>query len=310
MSPLIDYFVYPHRRPGLDHERFAHRYLADAAPIAWPDSARLALWVTVPVEHFPMDMPTKPFIPLGGMDRIYPSVWDYTMRDYGNRVGIFRLMKCFDRHGIRPTAFMNSDVAKRYPVLIDEVLRRDWEIAASGVNMGKLHYGGLPLEQERAQVEEAVTTLRKATGRPVLGWHSPAFSQSAQTPELAAAAGIQYLGDWINDDMPYAMRTANGGLTAMPHSYELSDRKILFLDNQALEDYEAQILAAFDCLYREAKEKGGRILSLTVSSWVLGQAHRIAALDRILGQILAHAGVWRATGAEIMTAWRKQAGGV
>lgn len=304
MSVLVDYFTYPHRRPGLDHDRYDHRYLAETAPVAWPNGAKLLIWVSIHSEHFPMDMPNKPFVPLGGMDRVYPSVWDYSTRDYANRVGIFRLMKVLDRHGLRPTVAMNSEVAERYPALVDEIVKREWEIAASGVNMGLLHHGLLSLEEERALVEKSFATLRKASGQPVKGWHSPSHSQSLNTPELVAENGADYIADWLNDDMPYTFRTAQGELTQLPMSYELSDRKILFLHNQSSAEYEQQLTAAFDCLYAEADSKGGRILSLSLSPWVIGQPSKIRSLDRLLTSFLSREGVAGATGFEIMQAWK------
>jgi len=308
MSQGEAYFDYPHRRPGLDHARFEHRYLAKAKPITWPDGARLAVWVTVHLEFFPMDMTTKPFVPMGGMERMYPSFWDYTTRDYGNRVGIYRIMRVLDRHGVRATAAMNSEVARRYPSLVAEMLKRKWEIAASGVDMGRLHSSLLTPEQEGALVKESFGTLRRLSGQPVVGWHSPAHSQSAVTPDLVAANGAAYIADWINDDMPYVFKTSRGSLTAMPLSYELSDRKALFLHNQRLDEYEHQVGDAFEFLYREAGSKGGRILSLSLCPWMIGQASRIRALDRLLGSILSYAKVWPATGAEIMTAWKASTG--
>lgn len=310
MSIPADYLVYPKRRPGPDHDRYGHRYLATAPAVAWPGGKRLLIWITIHCEHFPMDMSKEPFVPLGGMDRFYPSVWDYSTRDYGNRLGIFRLMRVLDRHGLRATVAMNSKVAERYPYLLEEMLKRDWEIAASGVDMGRLHHGLLSREEERAQVDEAFTTLRQLSGRPVIGWHSPSHSQSSFTPELVAGAGARYIADWVNDDMPYRFDTGKGALMQLPLSYDLSDRKILFLHNQSIDDYASQIAAAFDCLDAEAREMGGRILSLSLSPWVIGQPSRIAALDRLLELFLSRDGVAGATGAAICAAWESHDGPV
>lgn len=306
MSVLVNYFDYPHRRPGVDHSRFSHRYLVGAPAISWPDGAKLLLWVTVHIEHFPMNMTGKPFLPVGGIERPYQAGWEYTMRDYGNRVGVFRLMKILDKHGVRPTVAVNSEVAERYPFLLAEMAGRNWEIAASGVNMASLHHGQLEIEQERALVRRSFDTLRKASGQPVKGWHSPAHSQSAYTPELVAECGGGYIADWINDDMPYAFRTAQGTLVQMPLSYDLSDRKILFMQNQSASSYTQQIEAAFDCLHAEAETRGGRILSLSLSPWVIGQPSRIRTLDTILTSVLARKGVASATGADIASLWEAQ----
>lgn len=304
MTELIDYFVYPHRGPGPDHDRYEHRYLRNIKPFKWSGGKRLLIWVAIHCEHFPMDMPAKPFKPLGGMDRFYPSVWDYTTRDYGQRVGIYRLIDVLDRHNVQPTVAMNSAIASRYPYLIEQIINRNWEITASGVDMGKLHHGELPIEKEREYVEEAFDTLRRLSGQPVTGWHSPGHSQSLNTPELVAAAGADYIADWINDELPYPFATKGGTLTQMPLSYDMSDRKIIFLHNQSAEEYRKQISDAFKFLHQESDEYGGRILSLSLSPWVIGQPSRIRVLDDLLGEFLAHEGVGTATGHEILEQWK------
>jgi allantoinase len=299
-----DYFTYPRRGPGVDHTRYGHRYLSTLPKFEWPGGKRLLIWITVHLEHFPMDMPSKPITPIGGMDRPYPSVWDFSTRDYGNRVGIFRLMKVLDRYGIKASAAMNSEVAERYPFLTQEILRRNWEVMAAGVDMGHLHHSQIGRDAERALVEKSFLTLRRLTGQAVEGWHSPAFSQSAVTPELVAGAGGKFIADWINDDLPYAFATANGDLTQLPLSYDLSDHKVLFLQNMAVRDYEQQVNAAFDVLDAESRERGGRVLSLSLSPWIVAQPSRIKGLDRLLSRFAAADGVAFVTGGELAAAWK------
>ena len=171
---IPNYLDYPWRRRGLDHDRFAHRNLPQAKPVAWPERARVALWIAVHVGHFPMDMPRTPFVATGGVDRPYPSYWDYTQRDYGNRVGIYRLMRALDARGLRATALMNAAVATRYPALVKEIAASRWEVAAAGLDMGHLHHGGLAEAEERALVAQSVAVLRDAFGPQIRGWHSPA----------------------------------------------------------------------------------------------------------------------------------------
>lgn len=298
-----DYFHYPYRRKGLDHDRFDRRYLRDLPSGSWPDGTRLKVWLTVHFEHFPMDMPSKPFVPPGGMDRPYPSVWDYSTRDYGNRVGIYRLFRILDKHGVKATAAMNSDVAARYPHLLQEVLQRDWEIAAAGTDMGRLHHGELDRASEEAMVSESFGTLRRLCGQDVTGWHSPAHSQSSATPDIVAEHGGKYLADWINDDMPYAFRTTAGELTQLPLSWDLSDHKILFAQNMPIADYEYQINAAFDVLEMESRTRGARVLSMSLSPWVIAQPSRIRALDRLLARFLDVDGVGCTTGEELRQNW-------
>jgi len=302
---IPNYLDYKWRRRGLDHDRFPHRNLPQARPTVWPGKARVALWVAVHVGHFPMDMPRTPFVAPGGVDRPYPSYWDYTQRDYGNRIGIYRLMRALDARGLRATALLSSAVATRYPALVREIAASRWEVAAAGVDMGKLHHGGLAEAEERALVEAAASTLRGAFATPIRGWHSPAHSESMRTLDLVAGAGLDWVADWINDDMPYQVTTSAGALTAMPLAWDLSDQRLLFQQHMDTAEFVEQVLRAFATLYAEAARTGsGRILTLTITPWLMGQPHRIRALGGLLDRILDHAGVWPATAAEIVDAWR------
>ena len=302
---IPNYLDYPWRRRGLDHDRFLHRNLPQAKPTVWPGKARVALWVAVHVAEFPMDMPRTPFVAPGGVDRPYPSYWDYTQRDYGNRVGIYRLMRVLDQRGLRATALLNGAVAMRYPALAKEIAASQWEVAAAGLDMGHLHHGGLPEAEERALVKQAVGALRGAFASKIRGWHSPAHSESMRTLDLVAESGLDYVTDWINDDMPYPVTTSAGTLTAMPLAWDLSDQRLLFQQHMDTAEFVEQVLRAFKTLYAEAASTGsGRILTLTITPWLMGQPHRIRALAAMLDRILDYAGVWPATGAEIVDAWK------
>ncbi len=301
-----DYLKYPMRRHGMDHDRYAWSMLPRRKPVEWPGGARVALWIVPTLEFFPLDQPAKPFKAPGGMVTPYPDLRHYTLRDYGNRVGAFRVFKVLDELGLKASVCFNSAVAERYPALVHEVTGRGWEVMAGGVDMGKLHYGGLDESLERAQVTQCLETLRRLSGQPVTGWMSPAKSESERTPELLAEAGIRYFCDWVNDDMPYDFATGNGGLTAMPLSAELDDQAIIFGLHHSEDDFAEQVADAFDTLHNEAEHEGGRILALTIHPWMSGQPHRIRALRSALEYVTRRQGVWSATGAEILEAWRGQ----
>jgi allantoinase len=297
---------YPHRRRGLDHAWFSHERTLDRKPITWPDRKPIALWITVPLEFFPLDAPAQPFRPLGGLDRGYPDYWSYSNRDYGLRIGIYRIMRVLDQLKLTATAAVNAAVAVRYPRVVEEAVTRNWEIMASGIDMGQLHHGGLPLESERDLVREARDVL-KATGQPVRGWHSPGHSESMHTLQLVKECGFDYVTDWANDDLPYLQQTSAGALCALPLTYEWSDRALLVQHNLMVEDYEAQVMRAFQRLGVEAGRNGGRILSLSISPWIMGYPHRIATLQRLLGRILESGSVWHANGIEIADIFTMQA---
>lgn len=306
MSLPDDYLKYTKRRHGMDHDRYLWSMLHQRKPVAWPGGARIALWVVPALEFFPLDQPAKPFKAPGGMVTPYPDLRHYTLRDYGNRVGIFRIMKVLDGLGIKASVAINAAVAERYPFLIEQVNERGWEIIANGVDMGKLHYGGLAIDEETAQVGHALATLRQASGQAVTGWLSPARSESENTLDLVAAEGVQYVCDWNNDDMPYALNTAHGTIHSMPHSHEIDDQTIMLNYHHSEQEFVDQVKDQFDFLYREAADQGGRIMAITLHPWMSGQPHRIKSLERALAYVAGHDGVWSATGAEILAAFKDQ----
>ena len=306
MSLPPEYLKYPMRRYGMDHDRYQWSILPARSKVHWPDGARVALWVVPALEFFPLDQPAQPFKAPGGMVTPYPDLRHYTLRDYGNRVGIYRIMKVLDKLGIKASVAINAAVARRYPFLAVEVKRRGWEFIGHGVDMGRLHYGGMEEADERALIYEAVETVRRLGAYAVKGWLSPAKSESMNTLDLLAKEGIEYVCDWINDDMPYEMKTEHGSIFSMPHSAEISDLTIMLQNHHSEAEFTEQVCDQFDVLYREAETQGGRIMALTLHPWMSGQPHRIKALERALAHIMGHKGVWSATGWEILSAFRNQ----
>lgn len=302
------YLEYRHRGPHMDHDRYERDNVFTRAPLRWPGDARVALWLMPLVESFPLDMPLNA-VP-GGMTRPYPDYWNYTLRDYGNRVGIYRIIRALESRGLKASVAFNARAAERDRFLLDQVARRDWEVVAMGQDMGRIHQGGLDPATEAAWVLDSVVTLRRLSGQPVTGWISPALSESFNTPDLVAEAGIEYLCDWMNDDLPYSFNVRRRGsaatIVAMPHGHEISDLKLMSDYAHSAEQYAEQVIDYFDYLYAEAARHGGRILSLPMHPWLIGVPHRITALERILDHVTSKPGVWTATGAEILAQWRIQ----
>jgi allantoinase len=305
MSLPDDYIRYPHRRYGIDNDRYDWSTLPRRDPVEWPDGAKVALWIVPMLEYFPLDAPQKPFIAPGGSTTPYPDVRNYSARDFGNRVGAFRVFKALDRHGLKASVAFNSKVAERYPFLMHEVTRRGWEVMSHGVDMGKLHHSEVDLETERGYVQESLSVLREMSGQPVTGWISPARSESMNTLDLVAAEGVEYVADWVNDDMPFPLKTSAGDIHSMPHTHEISDQHIILHMSQTEREYTEQICDHFNVLHREAETQGGRIMTLTIHPWCTGQPHRIKMLEDALAHIMGHDGVWSATGTEILAAFNR-----
>ena len=186
----------------------------------------------------------------------YPDLRHYTLRDYGNRVGIFRIMKALDAHRIRASVAVNGAVAVRYPSLIGECTRRGWEVVGNGRDMDHLHHAGLAPADEKILVDETLAILREASSQPVRGWLSPAKSESPATLDLLASAGIDYVCDWVNDDMPYPIRGGGREIHAMPHPIDIDDHTILVQNHHTEQDFTDQLCDQFDMLYREISRPG------------------------------------------------------
>ena len=178
MSVPPDYLKYAHRRYGMDHDRYIWSALPRRKKVNWPGGARVALWIVPALEWFPLDMKGKPFKPPGALVTAYPDLRHYTLRDYGNRVGIFRVMKALERFGMRASVAVNAAVAVRHPSLIKACVDRGWEVIANGLDMDHMHYEGLPKDEERELVEDSLAILRRVSGQKVRGWLSPARSES------------------------------------------------------------------------------------------------------------------------------------
>ncbi|WP_317928526.1 polysaccharide deacetylase family protein [Halioxenophilus sp. WMMB6] len=300
------YLQYPKRHYGMDHDRYEWSLLAERPPVQWPQGAKLAVWVNVNLQFFPLNQRKNPVAVPGGMVMPYPDLRHFTLRDYGNRVGIYRLFKALDRFNIEPTIAINGVLVERAPYLMDMVRERGNEVIGHGWQMDMLHHGEVDQAEEAEWVSRTLDSLRQRFDQPVRGWLSPGRLESPNTPELLAANGIDYLCDWVNDELPYRFNTQAKVITALPLSNELDDFFILGNNLHSEESYADQIEDACDLLLAEAENEGGRLLALNIHPWLLGQPHRIASLERILDYISNKSGVWSASASAICDSWLAQ----
>lgn len=307
MSMPDDYLEYPARRYGMDQDRYDWSDLFARKPVQWPSGARIALSIVTHVQHFPLDMPAKPFKAPGALSMPYPDFRYFTNRDYGNRIGIYRILRLLGQKGLRTSVAISGIIAERYPALVRAVIADGHEVVAHGLDMGKVHHSELPADEEDAYIKDALALLREVSGQKVDGWLSPGRAQSFNTPELLVTNSIRYCLDWANDDMPYEMRTNEGAILAMPMAYETDDRVVSDEYFQSEPEWVQQVKDRFDVLYRESAQYGGRVMSLPLHSWVSGMPYRIEYLREVLDYILSHEGVWTATAGEIADSFMQQA---
>lgn len=276
------YLEYPHRRLGMDHGLYDWSNIFERKPLSWPSGCKVAISVVVSLEWFPIQPSDTPFRAPGHMQTPYPDYRHYTAREYGTRVGFYRLLEAFSRIGARVTVAANSAIAERYPQIIQHILEDEHEIVAHSTDMNGTIASGLAEEQERALIESSLSTLGRFTGTRPTGWLSIARSQSWNTPRLLVEAGVKYACDWVNDDLPYRMDTPAGPLINVPINHELSDRQVITAQQQSAESYAVQMQDAYSWLAVEADQFGPRFLPLHVTPYIMGLPYRIEAFERLL----------------------------
>ena len=296
------YLDYAKRARGMDHDLYPWSNIFQRPPLAWPGGQKLLTWIVIDLEWFPITPKATPFLAPGHMQTAYPDYRHYTSRDYGNRVGIYRLLDALDKAGAKASIAANSAIAERYPALIRDIVAAGHEIIGHATDMNATIATGVPEAEERAIIAQTLDGLETVAGARPTGWLSIARSQSFNTPSLLAEAGLGYMCDWVNDDLPYRMATPKGAILNLPLNHELSDRQILNVQQQSMASYCEQVRDAFAWLKGEADRYGGRMLSLNITPYITGLPYRMAEFDQLLLWLGRQPGHGFATGADIAAA--------
>lgn len=275
---------------GDQHTLFPYSAIVDRPPLKWPNDAQIAVWVVPNIEHYELEVQGR-----------QADVRTLSLRDYGNRVGIWRLMNALTEFGVRGTVALNSAVCRLYPRIVERALELDWEVMGHGITNSQANYD-LESDDERRMIETVVEDIRSFQGKPPRGWLGPALGETLQTLDLLKNAGIEYVCDWVNDDQPYRL---NNGLYSIPYTIELNDRPFFREPSAMAWEYQRVIRAAFDVLYREGAQQP-RVMCIALHPFIIGQPNRIDALRSALKYITSHQRVWLATGSEIIDAFRSQ----
>jgi peptidoglycan/xylan/chitin deacetylase (PgdA/CDA1 family) len=236
-----------------------------------------------------------------------PDVPTWSSRDYGNRVGVFRLMELLDRHGIRATVALNSELCVEHPAIIEEGNKRKWEwMGHCESNTRRLN--AAPPGDEPRIIKNSLATIERATGARPRGWLGSGLQETWDTLDLLAAEGCDYVCDWANDDQPYLMTLDTGQtLVSVPYSHEINDKPAFEKFHRTAEEFGEMICRQFDVLYREGATSG-RVMAIAIHPYLTGVPHRIDAFDAALRYIGQHGGVWKTTGTEIARHFRGHAG--
>ena len=279
----------------LPPDRVDYSPIIDRPAIKWPNDARLALWISPNVEHYEY-MPDFDGVRDPWPRVPSPDVQGYAFRDYGNRVGFWRMLDVMDKYEIKCCVSLNMAVLEHFPEIQKAMVERDWDYMSHGIYNTR-YLMTYSEEQEREFYQDCIETLRRHTGKQLKGMLGPSVTDTERTPDLMAEAGLIYHTDWSHDDQPVPIKVKSGKLVSVPYSIELNDVPIF--RNNYEGDYFLQVCKAqFDQLYKEGAESG-RVMCIALHPYLIGQPHRIRYLDEALKYIMSHEGVWQTTADEI-----------
>ena len=275
------YLAYPKRTYGQDHKFYDWQQAKDRKKLSWDNEAKVAISFIIPLEFFPLNPSGTPFKHPGAMVTPYPDLRHFTVREYGNRVGVFRILEALEQANVKATFAVNGEIAKRYPPLLDMIKSHGHEIAVHGLSTDHIHHEGLSVRKEDTLINDALSCF----GDAPKGWMSPARNQSSRTLDLLVKIGCQYCLDWEMDQVPVQAKTSDGDITLVPNNYELSDFTLLHARRQTEEAWLKQIENSMDLLLEEHARFGAQMLGLTLTPYVIGQPFRIRALRTLLKTI-------------------------
>ncbi|HET7340310.1 MAG TPA: polysaccharide deacetylase family protein [Methylomirabilota bacterium] len=287
----------------LPHERFDYSAIVDRRPWRLPRGARIAVWTIVNVEEWDIEKPMARQV-LGAPQGVstVPDVPNWAWHDYGMRVGFWRILEALRARKLPATTAINASVCRSYPRVAQAMLDAGWEFMGHGVRQGALHL----LPDQRAAIREAVDIVQKFTGKKPKGWLGPGLTETWETLDYLAEAGIEYVSDWVNDDQPYEIRTTRGPLVSVPYSLELNDIPMMIIQHHESPAWVQRCRDQFDRLYAEGARQP-RVMAIAVHPYIHGVPHRIKHFEAVYDYIRKKKGVWFTTG-EGIADWYRQGG--
>ena len=292
------------------HNYYARVPFVRRARFAWPNGARAACAIVVSAEYYEMQPPADAFIPPnvpGGFGRgPYPDFRNYSVRAYGNRVGIFRVFAALEKYGLKASVALDALTADLCPQLLRHVARHGFEIVAHGQSVTRVISSRMSEEEERSYISSALDTIRAKTGVMPLGWHGPEYSESRRTPGLLAMLGIEYVLDWPNDEQPVTMTTPHGPITSIPMLIDLDDVYAQFHRKITPARWRTCVEDAVERIVADGQDGVARLLVINLHPWLSGHPFRIGHVEALFETVAKRTDVWLASTGEIATYWARQ----
>ena len=286
----------------LPRERVPYSAIVDRPRLELPGGARLAVWTIVNVEEWSIErpMPRTVLSPPHGQP-LLPDLPNWAWHEYGMRVGFWRFVEVLKNFDIKATLAINGSVCKSYPRVAQAALEAGWEFMGHGYVQRPMHH----VEDQKKNILDTVEAIRAFTGKPPRGWESPGLTETYDTIDWLAEAGIEYVADWVLDDQPCVIQTATRPVVSIPYTVEMNDIAMMVLQNHPSAEWLRRGIDQFDRLYAEG-EKSARVMAISVHPYITGVPHRIAYLERLYEYIRQRPGVLTWTGEEILDWYTRQ----
>ena len=280
----------------IPRERAAFSAIVDRPLLHLPDGARIVVWPIVNLEFWDIARPmARQVLPAPTGQVLLPDVPNWAWHEYGMRVGVWRFFELFRSLGIRPTLSINARVCEDYERVARAAHEAGWEFMGHAFEQMPIHR----VEDQRAMIARSVAVIERFTGDKPVGWLDPGLTQTEDTPELLADAGIKYIGDFVWDDEPSEIQTANGPLVTLPYSVELNDIPMMLVQHHESAYFTTRVVDSFDRLYQEGKDRA-KIMAIAIHPYISGQPHRIKYLEEAYAYINRHPGVLHWNGRQIL----------
>jgi allantoinase len=264
-------------------------------PLRLPKNARVAVWTIVNVENWSPGaaMPRTVLPPPMGQP-LLPDIPNWAWHEYGLRVGFWRFLEALSSRKLKATFAINGSVCALYPEVCEAARAAEWDFMGHGFVQKPMH----KVEDQRAAIADTINAIAAFTGKPPRGWESPGLTETDETLDLLAEAGIEYVADWVVDDQPVPLKTRAGTIISVPYTVEINDVVISAVQQQPSDEIFRRGRDHFDRLHLDGAQTP-RVMAISIHPYLTGVPHRIDAFDAALAYICNHSRVWRATGAEI-----------
>jgi allantoinase len=281
-------------------ERSRYSAIVDRPPLKLPGGARLVLWTIVNLEFWDISRPmARQVLPAPTGQPVLPDLPNWAWHEYGMRVGVWRFFDLFQRLGIRPTLSINARVCEEYERVARAAREAGWEFMGHAWEQMPIHR----VEDQKAMIERSLSTLERFSGMRPKGWLGPGLTETEETPDLLAQAGVEYIGDWVYDDEPTEIATAHGALVTLPYSVELNDIPMMLVQHHESAYFTGRCLDTFERLYKEGESRA-KVMAVAIHPYISGQPHRIKYLEAVYEHVNRFAGVLHWNGLQILDWYR------